>query len=136
MFSGGIEVKHWLKMGQSPLPPSAFHCIFLLIFLGRLVTQNGKILHFFGFFFLFSYQETEEVVRSVLSKRYSYKRTKLAGKHLCWSFFSNNKIADWTPATLWKRSSRTGVFLGLREIFKNTFFIEHVRATASGQRLW
>ena len=24
MFSGGIEVKHWLKMGQSPLPPQCF----------------------------------------------------------------------------------------------------------------
>ena len=113
-----------------------YHYIFFLIFLGRLVTQNGKTLHFFSFFFLFGYQETEEVVRSVLSKRYSYKLTKLIGKHLCWSFFSNNKISDWTPATLWKRGSSTGVFLGLREIFKNTCFIEHLRATASGQRLW
>ena len=26
----------------------AFHCVFLFIFVGRFVTQNGKILYFLG----------------------------------------------------------------------------------------
>ena len=59
--------------------------------------------------------------------------TKLTGKDLCRSFFSNNKIAYWRPATLWKRDSSTGIFLWLCETFKNTFNIEHLRAIVSGQ---
>ena len=47
--------------------------------------------------------------------------TILAGKHLCWILFSN-KVADPRPET------PTEVFsCKYSEIFKNSFFIEHIR---------
>ena len=39
------------------------------------------------------------------------------------------------PATLLKRDCGTGVFLRVCEIFKNTFFTEHLRTTGSKSSL-
>ena len=47
-------------------------------------------------------------------------------KHLCRSLFLI-KLHVWRPATLLKRNSSTGAFLWNCEIFKNNFFIEHLR---------
>ena len=42
-------------------------------------------------------------------------------KHLCWSF-SLIKLHAFSPATLLKRDSNTGVFLWYCKIFKSSFF--------------
>ena len=49
--------------------------------------------------------------------------SKFTWKHLCQSLFFN-KVAGLAPVTSLKRDSGIGVFLC--EIFKNTFFIEHL----------
>ena len=47
----------------------------------------------------------------------------LTRKNLCQSFI----FAGFRPATLLKKRLRTGVFCQFWEIFKNTFFIEHLQ---------
>ena len=49
---------------------------------------------------------------------------------MCQSLFYN-KVAGVRFATALKRGSGTGVFMWILRIFKNTFFIEHLWATAS-----
>ena len=57
--------------------------------------------------------------------------SKFTGKHLCWSFFFN-KVADLRPATLLKKETPTQLFsYSFCEIFKNTYFVEHLRTVAS-----
>ena len=59
--------------------------------------------------------------------------TKFAGKHLCQSFFFN-KVAGLSPATLWPATLlKKGPLFSCEfcEIFKNIFFTEHLRMTAS-----
>ena len=51
--------------------------------------------------------------------------TKLTGKHLCQSLFFI-KIAGLRPATLLKQTLALVFCCGFCEIFRNTFFIEHV----------
>ena len=52
------------------------------------------------------------------------------GKHLYWSLFLI-KLQAFRPATLLNRGSNTGVSCEICEIFKNIYFEEHLRATAS-----
>ena len=56
------------------------------------------------------------------SKKIVYKNfAKFTGKHLCWSF-------------IFKKEAPTDIFSSdISEIFKNIFFIEHLRVTASEQ---
>ena len=54
---------------------------------------------------------------------------KFTGKHLCQSLFFN-KVAGLGPATLLKKVLAQVFSCEFCEIFKNTFFTEHVRATA------
>ena len=51
---------------------------------------------------------------------------KFKGKHLCWSLFLI-KLQAIRPPTLFKRDSNTGAFLWNLQIFKNTYFKEHLR---------
>ena len=51
--------------------------------------------------------------------------SNFTGKYLCWSIFLI-KLQTWRPAALLRRGSNTGVFLEIDEIFKNTFFTEHL----------
>ena len=55
--------------------------------------------------------------------------TKFTGKHLCWSLFFD-KLQAWDLQFYLKWDSSTGVFLKLFEIFKNTIFTKHLRATS------
>ena len=52
------------------------------------------------------------------------------GKHLCWSLFLI-KLQAFRPATLLKGDSYIEIFCEISEIFKNTYFEECLRATAS-----
>ena len=57
--------------------------------------------------------------------------TKFTGKHLCQSIFFN-KVAGLSPATLLKKILwQRGFSCEFCEISKNTFFTEHLLATAS-----
>ena len=47
------------------------------------------------------------------------------GKHLCWGFFLI-KLQAFRPATFSKRDSNIAVSCGYCEIFKNSFFTEHL----------
>ena len=51
---------------------------------------------------------------------------KFTGKHLCRNLFFN-KVADLRPAILLKQDAGAGVSCDFCEIFKNTFFVEHLR---------
>ena len=51
--------------------------------------------------------------------------SNFTGKYLCWSIFLI-KLQTWRPAALLRRGSNTGVSLEIGEIFKNTFFTEHL----------
>ena len=54
-----------------------------------------------------------------------------ARKHLRSSHFLT-KLQAWSrPATLLKKDSNTGVFLWICDIFKNTYFEQHLGTTAS-----
>ena len=56
--------------------------------------------------------------------------TIFTGKHLCWSLFLI-KLQVWRPATL-SKEALTQVFpCKYCEIFKSTYFQEHLRTTAS-----
>ena len=56
--------------------------------------------------------------------------TKLTEKYLCRSLFYNN-VAELQPATLLKKRLSRVFSCEFSEIFKNTFFYRHLRATAS-----
>ena len=55
---------------------------------------------------------------------------KFTGKHARQSLFFN-KVADLRPATLLKKTLARVFSGGFCEIFKNTFYREHLRTTAS-----
>ena len=55
---------------------------------------------------------------------------KFTGKHLRQSLFFS-KVAGLRPATLLRRDPSIGVFLSILCNFKNTFFTQHLRKTAS-----
>ena len=55
---------------------------------------------------------------------------KFTGKHLCWNLFKK-KLQALGPTTLLKRDSNTGVFCEYCQIFKNTYFEEHLPKAAS-----
>ena len=59
---------------------------------------------------------------------------KFIRKQLCWSLFFSNVIALRLP-TLLKRDSNTGIFRIILRNFQNTFFTEHLQATASARVL-
>ena len=52
------------------------------------------------------------------------------GKHLCWSLFLE-KLQVFRSAILLERDSNTGFSCEIYEIFKNTYFEEHLRTAAS-----
>ena len=45
------------------------------------------------------------------------------------------KLQIYRPVALFKRDSRTGVFLWILHSFKSSFFTEHIRTTASGDAM-
>ena len=61
-------------------------------------------------------------------KRCSHKFRKFRWKHLCLSLFLI-KLPAFSPATLLKIDSNTGVSCEIREIFKNTYFEKYPRMT-------
>ena len=72
--------------------PSILYYIFLFISLGGFVTQNGEILHIFGWFFLSGYRQKEEAARGVMRERQILTNfTKLTGKHLFRSLFFKHR---------------------------------------------
>ena len=52
---------------------------------------------------------------------------KYTGKHLCRSLFFNENTCVWDIQLYYKTDSGTGFFYEFWEIFKNTFFIEHLQ---------
>ena len=57
--------------------------------------------------------------------------SNFTGKHLCWSLFLT-KLQVFRSATLLKGDANTSIFLeNLRIFFKNAFFEEQLRTTAS-----
>ena len=54
---------------------------------------------------------------------------KLTGKHLCWSLFLN-KVEGLRPATILKKTLTQVISCDYYEIFKNTYFKEHLRPAA------
>ena len=56
--------------------------------------------------------------------------TKFTGKQLCWGLFFD-KVAGRKPPTLFKKTPTQLSSSEFCEIFKNTFFTEHLPATAS-----
>ena len=55
---------------------------------------------------------------------------KFTGKYLCQSLFSN-KVTGLRPAALLQLTLELVFFCEFYEIFKNTFFLEHLWTTAS-----
>ena len=49
-------------------------------------------------------------------------------------FVKRGVLKNWALQLYWNRISDTGVFLWILRNFKNTFFIEHLRETASRKR--
>ena len=54
------------------------------------------------------------------------------GKHLCWRFFLI-KLKVWRPATLLRKTAAQVFSCDICEIFKNTYFEEHLRAAATAK---
>ena len=54
---------------------------------------------------------------------------KFTGKHLCWSLFLN-KVEGLRPATILKKTLTQVISCDYCEIFKNTYFKEHLRTAA------
>ena len=76
--------------------------------------------------------------RGVLHQRCSVKKdvlrnfAKFRGKHLCQSLFFNNKVAGPQAGNFIKKETLEQVFSReFCEISMNTFFTEHLQATAS-----
>ena len=67
---------------------------------------------------------------TALNERCTKNFAKFTGKYLYRSLFYN-KVASLQCTTLLEKRSDTGVFLWILKRFKNTFFIEHLRVTAS-----
>ena len=72
------------------------------------------------------YQKKKQSPGGVLLKGVLKNFTKLTGKHLCQSLFFN-KVATFSK----KETLAQVLSCKFCEIFKNTFFIEHFRTTAS-----
>ena len=56
---------------------------------------------------------------------------KFTGKHLCRSLFFK-KLHPWTCNSIKRDTPKQMLFYEFCEIFKNTFFTEHLRPAASG----
>ena len=66
----------------------------------------------------------EAATRGVLQKKsIPEKFAIVTGKQLFWSLFLSN--------VLWKNDSNIGVFLWILEIYKNTYFTEHLQTAGS-----
>ena len=65
---------------------------------------------------------TKTIIGGVPKKSVLKNFVKFPGKHLCWNLFFN-KVASMTPTQVFSSE--------FCEIFKNTFFPEHLRQTAS-----
>ena len=61
--------------------------------------------------------------------------TKFPGKHLCQSLFFN-KVAGLNPATLLKRDSGTGVFLGISRNFLEHLFLQKTSGGCFFTSIW
>ena len=60
------------------------------------------------------------------NRQYQKFRNIFIGKHLCWGLFLI-KLQAFRPVTFLKRDSNTGVSCEYCKIFKNSFFMEHLR---------
>ena len=78
----------------------------------------------------------EAATIGVLLKKGVFKDlVNFTGKHLCWSLFLI-KLQAWTPATLLKRDSNTGVFLwSLLHFQEQLFWRTQLLTAASGNGL-
>ena len=72
----------------------------------------------------------EATAGGVLKKSVLKNFVTFTRKHLCQSFFFN-KVSGLMPATLLKKTLAQVFSCDCREIFKNTFFTEHLWTTSS-----
>ena len=79
-------------------------------------------------------KEAEAATRGDLLKKALLKNfTILTGKHLCWSFF----LIKLQALRLHEKEIPTQVFsCEYCEIFKDTYFEEHLRTTASAETMF
>ena len=76
------------------------------------------------------FQYIEAAIGGVIKKAVLKIFAILTGKHLCWILFLT-KLQPFRPVILIKKDSNIDFSCQYWEIFKDTFFIEHVRTTAS-----
>ena len=75
---------------------------------------------------LMQYSQIQKQPPEVFRKRrYSWNFSKFIGKHLCWSVFFN-KAAGFRPETVFKKTPAHVFCCAFSEIFKNTYFVEHL----------
>ena len=73
-----------------------------------------------------SYSERSSHPEVFCTKDFLKNFAKFAGKHLCQSHFFN-KVADFRPANLLKKTLWHRFPCGFCKIFKNNFFTEHLQ---------
>ena len=90
----------------------------------RTSERKGLIYVYGRVFFFLQKQPRRCSIKKDVLKDFA----KFTGNQLCWSLF----LQAFGPATLLKKRSRHRCFpVNLFEIFKNTFFTEHLHTTAS-----
>ena len=79
------------------------------------------------------YGKAEAVARRGSVKRVFLKISQNSQEYTCvWVFF--NKVTCLRPTTLLKKETPTKLFSGeFSELFKNTYFVEHLRTAAPGR---
>ena len=89
---------------------------------------------------IFSFQASKPLTKSRSShRRCSVNKDVLknfanfTGKHLCWSLF--NKVTYLKACNFIKKTPTQVFSCEIREIFKNNYFEEHLRTTASENRI-
>ena len=97
---------------------------------GRSLSLESKyqstteiLLAFFEKYFIRKPFPSEATTGGVLLKRYFYKFCKILRKYCV-------RVSVWTNLQV-PGDSGTGIFCEFFEAFKNTYFTEHLRATAS-----
>ena len=110
-----------------------FWMIFIFKYLGLVSRKWFESSSCFYFLFKFWIDLEVVVLRCYVKKGILGKFAKFTGKHLCKSLFFN-KVAGLRPkaSNFIKKETLAQVFsCKLCEISKNTFFTEHLLATAS-----
>ena len=107
---------------QILLGPFLNNLTHLLIFYAAVTTSPGFLIHWRIFFWS---NHRRCFVKKTVLKNFAI----FTGEHLCWSVFLI-KLLVFSPATLIKRNSDTGVFLWILRIFKSTYLEKHLQMIA------